>query len=48
MRRIGGNYSLYIVRGSLELSPGRLVSFSLNHSRAFIVRLAPVVEGVNL
>jgi hypothetical protein len=48
MKRMDGNYSLYIVRGSLELSLGRLASFSPNYSRAFIVRLAPVVEGVNL
>jgi len=40
MKRIDGNYSLYIVRGWLA-------SFSPNYGRAFIVWLAPVAEGVN-
>ena len=47
MKRIDGNYSLYMVRGSLELSSGWLASFSPNYGRAFIVWLAPVAEGVN-
>jgi hypothetical protein len=34
MKRIDGNYSLYIVRGSWELSSGRLASFSPNYTVA--------------